>query len=217
MKIIVFDVGGTLMEYTGMPLSWVDYYKEGFRKLADSIGYDASDEEIEKSFQIMKALNPRINYREIEYSPEYIFSKALGDWKTGVPLNEMISLFFDAMDLNAEIYPDSIETLKRLKGEGYTLAMLTDLPQGMPDEMFKESIRELLVYIDFYVSSQSCGYRKPNAMGLKLIAEKYGVPVKSLIFIGDEEKDGQAAISAGCKFCKIDRNKGMKIEECLRL
>ena len=36
MKIIVFDLGGTLMEYKGMPYSWVEYYENaltcGFRK-----------------------------------------------------------------------------------------------------------------------------------------------------------------------------------------
>lgn len=30
MKIIVFDLGGTLMEYRGMPLNWSDYYEKGF-------------------------------------------------------------------------------------------------------------------------------------------------------------------------------------------
>lgn len=30
MKIIVFDLGGTLMQYVGMPYSWVDFYYQGF-------------------------------------------------------------------------------------------------------------------------------------------------------------------------------------------
>ena len=28
-KIVVFDLGGTLMEYEGMPLNWNDYYYQG--------------------------------------------------------------------------------------------------------------------------------------------------------------------------------------------
>lgn len=32
-KAIVFDLGGTLMEYTGMPLNWNDYYICGFENL----------------------------------------------------------------------------------------------------------------------------------------------------------------------------------------
>lgn len=30
MKVIVFDLGGTLMEYEGMPLNWSNYYEQGF-------------------------------------------------------------------------------------------------------------------------------------------------------------------------------------------
>ena len=30
MKVIVFDLGGTLMQYVGMPHSWVEFYKKGF-------------------------------------------------------------------------------------------------------------------------------------------------------------------------------------------
>lgn len=213
-EVIVFDVGGTLMEYTEMPLSWIDYYKQGFRQLAEDIDYPATEKEIEKSFEIMKTLNPRINYREIEYTPEYIFEKVLEDWNTQAPINEIIEKFFKAMNLSVKIYPDSINTLKQLKSEGYMLAMLTDLPQGMPDELFKKSIKDLLTYIDYYVSSQSCGYRKPNTYGLKMIAEKFCVPIESLVFIGDEEKDEQTSINAGCEFYKIDRTK-MELRECL--
>lgn len=33
MRVIAFDLGGTLMEYQGMPYSWVDYYSIGFQAL----------------------------------------------------------------------------------------------------------------------------------------------------------------------------------------
>lgn len=32
MRVIVFDLGGTLMEYEGMPHSWVDYYEQGIQE-----------------------------------------------------------------------------------------------------------------------------------------------------------------------------------------
>lgn len=51
---------------------------------------------------------------------------------------------------------------------------------GMPDEMFKNDISSLLPYFDFYVSSLSCGFRKPNSRGLEFIAEHYEIPVKLL-------------------------------------
>ena len=39
-KAIVFDLGGTLMEYEGMPLDWSDYYYRGFKKINENFGLD---------------------------------------------------------------------------------------------------------------------------------------------------------------------------------
>lgn len=98
--------------------------------------------------------------------------------------------------------------LKELREKGHTIGCFTDLPPVMPDEMFRKDIEEILPYIDMYVSSQSCGYRKPNKFGLQQIADQYQVPVYSLIFVGDEEKDRKTAENAGCRFIRIDRRDG---------
>ena len=39
-KAIVFDLGGTLMEYEGMPLDWSDYYCQGFKKINENFGIE---------------------------------------------------------------------------------------------------------------------------------------------------------------------------------
>lgn len=33
MKIVVFDLGGTLMQYAGMPYSWKDFYYAGLEEI----------------------------------------------------------------------------------------------------------------------------------------------------------------------------------------
>ena len=38
-----------------------------------------------------------------------------------------------------------------------------------------------------------------------MIAERFGVSVTELIFVGDEEKDRQAAEGAECRFVRIQR------------
>ena len=58
-----------------------------------------------------------------------------------------------------------------------------------------------------YVSSQSCGYRKPNPKGLEDIAEKYSTQKSDMVFIGDEEKDIITAKRFGCQAVLIDRRK----------
>ena len=217
MKVIVFDLGGTLMEFAGMPLSWVDYYEIGFKNIAETFDFNISEEDIDLSVQIMKSYNPRVNYREKEYSAEYIFEESLKHWNKQIDIKYAIEVFFDGMNLNSVIYDDSINTLKALKSQGYMICALTDIPSAMPDYLFKNSIEELLQYIDFYVSSQSCGYRKPNTHGIKIIAEKYNVALSDLVFVGDEEKDKVLAEKIGCKFYLIDRKGINKIADLFNI
>ncbi|WP_171905713.1 HAD family hydrolase [Eisenbergiella tayi] len=100
---------------------------------------------------------------------------------------------------------DTLDVLQKLKEKGYVIAKLTDLPSAMPDELFKRDISKLLGYFDYYVSSSTAGYRKPNCKGLQMIAEKFGIPITELVFVGDEEKDRRTACNANCKFIQIQR------------
>lgn len=69
-KVIVFDLGGTLMEFEGMPLSWLPYYPQGFAAVDQALSLGLSQEEIDGSVQILKEYNPRYTPREEEISPE---------------------------------------------------------------------------------------------------------------------------------------------------
>lgn len=203
LKTIVFDLGGTLMQYVGMPDSWVDFYYKGFESIIQKFNLNISQEVIESSVQMLREFNPRIKYREIEYSAEYIFTKVLESWHMDISFQNCIDIFWSGLQLKAEIYPETIQILHTLKERGYAIAALTDLPSAMPDEIFKRDIPELLGYFDYYVSSSVSGYRKPNCRGLQMIAEKFTIPITELIFIGDEEKDRKTAYNANCKFIRV--------------
>lgn len=208
MKIIVFDLGGTLMEYRGMPLNWSAYYEQGFRQIAKRFSGSVTQEQLNESAAVMRSWNPRIFPREKEIDPRLIFEQALAGWGISVPLDQAIQAFFDGLDLRAEIYPDVLPVLRALRNAGWTIAALTDLPTAMPDALFRQHIRELLPHLDCCVSSASCGFRKPNPAGLCQIAAKYSTPAQELIFAGDEDKDALTARNAGCRFVRIDRQNG---------
>lgn len=205
MKVIVFDIGRTLMEYENMPLSWLEFYKDGFRYVRKELGLNITEEDIDKSFEVLKRYNPRINPREVDVTPEVIFGEATAHWQGEYTLSDIINKFYESMNLTAYIYPETIDFLDNLKAEGYKIAALTDVAIGMPDELHKSYFPELLPYFDMYVSSISCGYRKPNPKGLSDIAEKFGVVASEMIMIGDEEKDIKTAKRFGCKAVLIDR------------
>lgn len=202
-KVIVFDLGGTLMEYKGMPLNWCDYYYKGFGKVKDTYGLELSEIELQKAAEILKLYNPRISGRELEIAPEIIFSECIANWKNKPNIENVIDAFFEGLSLSAEVSDFSVALLHKCKSHGCKIACLTDLPNGMPDSMFKKAIAEIIDLFDLYVSSQSCGVRKPNKEGLLLIARTFDVDVSELLFIGDEEKDYMTALNAGCNFMYI--------------
>ena len=188
-----------------MSYSWVEFYQQEIDAIIQKYNCNVSMEDIQKSVQILKDFNPRVSGREVEYSAEHIFSNALEHWNIDTPIKNCIETFWQGLKLSAKIYPDTIEVLKELKEKGYIIVTLTDLPNAMPDEIFKKDISELLSYFDYYVSSCVAGYRKPNCKGLQMISDKYGVPVTELVFVGDEEKDRKTACNANCKFVHIQR------------
>ncbi len=196
-KIIVFDIGGTLMEYVNMPNVWIDFYDSAFRHVREKLSLPLTDEQLSASIEVLRQYNPRIKYRERDYTPEQIFSDAARDWNFAFQLSEVIDAFFEDMKLTPLIYPETLSVLKKLRDAGWKIAALTDVATGMPDEMHKSYFPELMPLFDLYVSSQSCGYRKPNPAGVRVIAEHFGT--MPLFFVGDEQKDIQTAKNVSCK------------------
>lgn len=175
IKAVVFDIGGTLMEYRNMPNVWIDYYKTGFEFVRDKLSLDISDGDIDKSVEVLKSYNPRVKYREEDIPPEIIFGDVCSHWKCTFNLEDVVDVFYRSMGLTAYIYPETVPVLEKLKASGYVIATLTDVATGMPDELHKSYFPELMPYFDMYVSSLSCGYRKPNPKGLEDISERLGI------------------------------------------
>ena len=202
-RVVVFDLGGTLMEFNDMPPVWNDYYKTGFEHINVKLNLGLSIEDINKSVEIMKSYNPRVNYREVEITPYEIFFCSTKHWHKHLNMKKAIDCFFDGLNLNIVIYDYAFGMIDDYRRKGYFVACLTDLPSGMPDYIFKKHLQDVIDKLDLYVSSQSCGYRKPNKYGLQYIADYFDVNVENLLFIGDEEKDKHAADNAKCKFSFI--------------
>lgn len=203
MKVIVFDIGGTLMEYVNMPNVWIDFYDSAFRHVREKLRLPLSDEQLAASIEVLRQYNPRVKYRERDYTPEQIFTDAAKDWNFKYSIQDVIDVFFEDMKLTPLIYPETVPVLQKLHNSSWKIATLTDVATGMPDSLHKSYFPELMPYFDLYVSSQSCGYRKPNPAGVRLIAEHFGA--EPLFFVGDEQKDIQTGKNVGCKSVLIDR------------
>lgn len=103
-KSIVFDLGGTLMEYVGMPLNWSDYYICGFEKLNEIMRLNLSINDLQESANKLKSYNPRTSKREYEIKPEIIFNDVISNWGEKPDINKVIDIFFEGLSLKANIY-----------------------------------------------------------------------------------------------------------------
>ena len=208
-KVAVFDLGGTLMEYEGMPLDWSEFYYDGFREVSKAIGLNIPEEKIKRSAEIMRSFNPRLTGREVEIAPEVIFGEAIADWDQKPEIDKVVDDFFSGLTLKPKIFDYTKNVIEYCKMNGAKVACLTDLPSGMPDRIFKRAIYEMTDMLDLYVSSETCGYRKPNKAGILKITEHFDVTVSEIILIGDEEKDLLTAQNAGCGFMYITETKDL--------
>lgn len=205
IKIVVFDLGRTLMEYKGMKLSWISYYKNSFDYVNEKLSLGLSDKQIEESIAILTDYNPRIKPREKEIAPETIFADVTAKWNTDVPVKQIVDTFFESLKLEPLFYDDSIPSLKVLRERGYKIAALTDVATAMPDELHKSYVAPLLPFFDLYVSSLSCGYKKPNPKGLNDIAAHFGAEPDAMIMVGDDLRDVEVARRFGCASVLIER------------
>ena len=212
VRLFVFDLGGTLMEYKGMHLSWTGYYKDAFEHVNQKLGLGLSEQQIETSIKIFSDYNPMVNPREKEIDPEIIFKDIIKGWGTSIPVSKINEIFFESLNLVPVIYDDSIPALERLKKSGFKIAAMTDVATGMPDEMHKSYVTPLLPYFDLYVSSLSCGYKKPNPKGLKDISEYFGIAPDNMVMTGDTARDVNAAKNIGCRSILINRSGGQAKE-----
>lgn len=193
------------MEYEGMPLSWLAYYPKGLAAVNEAFALELTGEEIARSVEVLKGYNPRYFPRKEEIPPEKIFGDAIRHWRKKPPVDQVVAQFFQGMQLSPRIYADTAPALSLLKEAGYGIACLTNLPSGMPDALFREGLQDLTEKLDYYLSSELCGFRKPHPAGLHRIAQKWKVPVESLLFVGDERLDMETAERAGCPFARIAR------------
>jgi FMN phosphatase YigB (HAD superfamily) len=65
---------------------------------------------------------------------------------------------------------------------------------------FKLKALRLADLFDFVVSGEDLGFVKPSPKGFETIAQRFAVPLSSILHIGDSlQKDGASASAAGCR------------------
>lgn len=203
----IFDLGGTLIEYEGLPHYWGDFYKDAFKNLDSSLSLGLNPTQIQLGIDILIQYNPRIYPREVEYSANHIFTEILQAWGNQLSTEEIANQFYQYFQRKIKVFQETYEVLNWIKEQVYPIGILTDLPTGMPSELAYQDIGSFSNKIDQMLTSAEVGFRKPNGRGLKMLAKNFRTSPQKIVFIGDEEKDIQTGKNAGAISILLNRKK----------
>lgn len=198
-KGIFLDLDDTLYEYK--PCN-----EAGNR---DALGFlsqelDVSLSEIEKIFKEARASVKQVLEKNLgfevaaSHSRLLYFQRVIERVTGGSRLTLTLKVeesFWAAYFKTMKLFPDAKTFLGEVKQRGKKVAIITDLAHRIQ----LKKIIQLGIYdlIDFVVSSEEVGQDKPHPAGIFLALSKTGLKPKETVFIGESEKDIEAAQRAG--------------------
>ena len=197
-KLVVFDLGETLMFYKGLALDWSEHYSNAITAASRACSIDIGKNEIERASSVLLKYNTRRNPRVKEISSQIIFGEILYEINADQKyLTDFTTGFFKYFQRKTVPEDTAVELLKFLKSRNIFIAVLTDVPYGMPNELVEVDIKPFENLIDSVVTSVDAGYRKPSTQGLAKILEKFNCDSADAILVGNEKKDIETAKGLG--------------------
>src|SRR5580765_1286188 len=120
VKALAFDLGGTLVEYEGLPLSWEEHYPEALTRLANLMGANPTAEQITAAIVILRGYNTRLVPRELEVPFPEILAKLLTCFNIAAAPNEIAAAgaFFSPFRQRLRCFPDSLLLLRTAAARG---------------------------------------------------------------------------------------------------
>lgn len=207
MQAVGFDLGGTLINYKGIPLSWKSQYRQALLRVAEICKCQVTEDMISEADLLISKYNTRLNPRIEEVTADVIFGEILLSW--GLPKSQFLEavqeVFFSFFQKESFTFEDTLPILQYLKGKGIRIGIFTDVPYGMSKDFVNRDIYSFTQFIDVILTSVEVGYRKPDPRGFIELAKKLGVNPCEMVFVGDEQKDIEGANDAGVFSILIDR------------
>jgi putative hydrolase of the HAD superfamily len=198
-----FDLGDTLLEYAGLPLSWEAQYPVALAGLAAHLQGPAEEPAIASASEILRRFNTRLHPRVHEIAFSTIAAEIASCWGVAAPAEERpaAEAFFRCFRQRLRALPDAIAVLGALRDRGELVGIFTDVPYGMPRELVLEDLAAvgLQAFPDNLVTSRQAGFRKPHPGALTALAAQLQCPVEAMTYVGNEKKDIDAARAVGCR------------------
>lgn len=137
--------------------------------------------------------------------------RALADWKppegelTPERLREVLGIYLahyrEVCLETTQPYPGVEEMLDEL-AEEFPMAILSNKGEALSFHILA-GLR-LRRFFEQVLGGDSLPTRKPNPAGLLALADRFRVPVETLMLVGDSRVDAETARAAGCAFALVE-------------
>lgn len=210
---IIFDLGWTLMDFTG-DVSAVD--RQRARDVSSFLhdqGFDVTGADVFGSYrEEMMALWRLAESLNYEYPASLAMLRALRRYLNRQDAarltREALNVSYDSMMPHWQLYPDAISTLSALRDAGYRLGCISNTNDGtMVWRMVDQGgLRQWLSPI---YTSEELGLRKPHPYPFRLVLDDWEMDAKEVVMVGDTlDADVQGAHNAGLLGIWIHRESG---------
>jgi len=174
MKLIMFDMDGTLINSGSMIANTINYVRE-------NLGFEL----LEKDFILEKVNDPSINTAEFFYGTKH-FTEQQG---------ELFETYYHEHCLtDLEIYDGIKDLLEDLKGD-YIFTVATNANSDFANRMLNHL--EIGKYFKTIVGYNDVLKPKPHPEMVYKILEEINTTKEKSLLVGDSHKDIQAATNAG--------------------
>ena len=191
IKAVLFDLGGTLMHYHGADEKTL--FMHGAKRLHEELvsrGYAVPDFEpfhhrIYRAIRVKVAL---LFFSERELKVDVLLTRILKRMKVELKpgeIEELAHAWWDAYEKHVGFYNDVAETLKKLRGMGLKIGLISNTI--WPAYVLKAELarREHAQYFDLMLFSPEVGYRKPSRKIFKQALGELGIRGSEAAFVGD--------------------------------
>lgn len=207
-KLFIFDLGETLVEYDRVSLNWSDHYENGIRFALNMFNIIPEDNQLEICKSILTFYNTRVNPRKFEIGEGEALGKVAKLFR--VDEESFAKHFFTYFQRKSSIREGAEILFQKIKSNGDFIAILTDVPYGMPKSMVVDDLKELNDLADTVLTSSETGFRKPHPIGLEILIEQFNMEKVDCCYIGNEKKDVECAHNAGIKSILIDESEQLE-------
>ncbi|MDC7222209.1 MAG: HAD-IA family hydrolase [Spirochaetales bacterium] len=187
MKLIIFDLGNTLIQYEDLSLNWSDHYIRALESGLNRQGISSTPIQMKQALSILSFYNTRENIRTFEVEEGEVLNKVAKVFSAEE--KAMGEDFFGYFQRKTRTEKTAQKSLAELQKRGIKTAVLTDVPYGMPKSFVLDDLKDLRKHLDLILTSCETGFRKPETRGIELIQSHFGTGKEDTCYVGDEQKD----------------------------